>query len=268
MDESVIRKTPPHSEEAEMAVIGSILIDPEAVTTVMELLKPEDFYQKKYSIMFEAALGLYNENKPIDVQIMADRLKQKEAPAELFDIKFLRSLMNAVPTSANVDSYAKIVQRYALKRRLIKSCEAIADNCYVGREDTDAILADAEKRIFDISQGRGDSDYVSMAKVVVDSIKNIQAAAGNKGGVTGVATGFYDLDAKTAGMQPSDLILVAARPSMGKTAFVLNIAEHAAVKNGVPTTIFSLEMSKTQMANRILAMHSSVDAQKLRTGSL
>ena len=268
MDESVIRKTPPHSEEAEMAVIGSILIDPEAVTTVMELLKPEDFYQKKYSIMFEAALGLYNENKPIDVQIMADRLKQKEAPAELFDIKFLRSLMNAVPTSANVDSYAKIVQRYALKRRLIKSCEAIADNCYVGREDTDAILADAEKRIFDISQGRGDSDYVSMAKVVVDSIKNIQAAAGNKGGVTGVATGFYDLDAKTAGMQPSDLILVAARPSMGKTAFVLNIAEHAAVKNGVPTTIFSLEMSKTQMANRILAMHSSVDAQTLRTGSL
>ena len=268
MDEEVVRKIPPHSEEAEQAVIGSMLLDKDAVSTVMEKLKPDDFYQKKYATMYEAIIELFNENKPVDILILSEKLKQKQASPELYDLNFLNSLINAVPTSVNAGYYADKVLSKSVARRLIRSCDDISNACYIGQDEMDSVLADAEKRVFDLSQGRSGSDYVPMKDIVVESLLNIQAASRNLGGVTGVATGFYDLDALTAGMQPSDLILVAARPSMGKTAFVLNIAEHAAVHNGIPTIIFSLEMSKTQMTNRILAMHSSVDAQKLRTGRL
>jgi replicative DNA helicase len=268
MDEPIIKKIPPHSDEAEAMVIGSMLLDPEAVTTVMEILKQEDFYQKKYSLLFEAISQLYDENKPVDVMILREKLKQNNAPDDVCDFGFLTSLTDSVPTTANVGHYAKIVANKAAFRRLIRTSEEIADACYTGREEPDALLSGAEKRIFDISQGRTANDYVPIEKVVMESLKGIQAASRSNSGVTGIATGFYDLDAKTAGLQPSDLIIVAARPSMGKTAFVLNIAEFTAVRSNVATLVFSLEMSKTQMVNRILAMHSSVDAQSLNTGRL
>ncbi len=268
MDEAFIKKIPPHSEEAEQAVIGSMLIDKEAITAAAEIITSADFYQSKYGVMFDAITELYNEGKPADMLLIQEKLKQMDASPELYDLKFIAQMIDAVPTSANIRYFAGIVQEKALQRRLIKSCEDIANACYLDKEQTDVILGDAEKQIFNISQGRKTSDYVPIRQVVVDSLKTIQAAAGNNGGVTGVATGFYDLDYKTAGMQPSDLILIAARPSMGKTAFVLNIAEYAVVHLKVPTVVFSLEMSKQQMVNRVLAMNSSVDAQSIRTGKL
>lgn len=268
MDEAFIKKIPPHSEEAEQAVIGSMIMDKEAVSAAMEILGPEDFYQPRYGTMFEAISAIFNEGKPVDMLLLQEKLKQMDASPELYDLKFLSTLIDAVTTSANIRYSANIVKEKSVQRKLIKSCEDIANTCYLDKEDTDSILNDAEKQIFAISQGRQTSDYVSVKDVVIESLKNIQAASQNKGGVTGVATGFYDLDYKTAGMQPSDLVLVAARPSMGKTAFVLNIAEHVAVHSKIATVIFSLEMSSSQMMDRILAMNSSVEAQKLRTGAL
>ncbi len=268
MDEAFIKKIPPHSEDAEQAVIGSMLIDKEAISTAMEYLTKEDFYENRYGILFDAITSLFNEGKPAELVLLQEKLKQMNAAPELYDLKFISAIIDAVPTSANIRYFAEIVQDKALSRNMIKTCENIANTCYLDKEKTEDVMSEAEKQIFNISQARQTSDFVSIRDVVVESIKQIQAASGSKGGVTGIATGFYDLDYKTAGMHPSDLILIAARPSMGKTAFVLNIAEHAAVHLGVTTVVFSLEMSKVQMANRVLAMNSSVDAQSIRTGHL
>lgn len=268
MDEAFIKRIPPHSDDAEQAVIGSMLIDKEAISAAMEILTREDFYENRYGTLFEAITSLFNEGKPADIILLQEKLKQMNAAPEMYDLKFLNAIADAVPTSADIRYFASIVQDKALNRRMIKTCETIAGNCYLEKEKTEELLGEAEKQIFNISQSRQTNDFQPIKDIVVDSLKAIQAASGNKGGVTGVATGFYDLDYKTAGMQPSDLILIAARPSMGKTAFVLNIAEHAAIHLKVPTLIFSLEMSRVQMVNRILAMNSSVDAQLIRTGNM
>lgn len=268
MDEALIKKVLPHSEEAEQSVVGSMIMDSEAIVTASEMLAPGDFYGKQYGILFEAITELFTEGRPADLVTLRDKLKEKDVPQELYSIEFLANQVKAVPTSANVRYYAQIVKDKAVLRNLIKVTEGISNECYLDKEKLDYILEDAEKKVFDIVQRRGSSEFVSIRDIVIQSLDNIEAASRNKGSVTGIATGYYDLDYKTAGLQPSDLILLAARPSMGKTAFVLNLAEHIAVKNKITTAIFSLEMSKNQLVNRILSMNSRVDAQVIRTGNL
>lgn len=268
MDEALIKKVMPHSEEAEQSVIGSMIMDCEAIVTAMEIVAAEDFYGKQYGILFEAVTELFSDAKPVDLVTLRDKLKEKDVPQELYSIEFLANLIRVVPTSANVRYYAQIVKDKAVLRNLIRATEGISNECYLDKEKLDDILSAAEKKVFDIVQRRSSSEFVSIRDIVIQSLDNIEAASRNKGSVTGIATGFYDLDYKTAGLQPSDLILLAARPSMGKTAFVLNIADHIAVRNKITTAVFSLEMSKTQLVNRLLSMNSRVDAQVLRTGNL
>ena len=268
MDEALIRKIQPHSSEAEQSVIGSMIMDKDAIIAATELLTAEDFYENQYGVLFEAVSGLFAEGKPVDFVTLQERLKTMNVPPEYTSIEFMAGIVKSVPTSANVRYYAGIVSEKAILRRLIKSAEGIANQCYLDKESVDVLLEQAEKEVFNIVQNHGSAEFVSIKDIVLNSLETIEAASKNKGSVTGVATGFYDLDYKTAGLQPSDLILIAARPSMGKTAFVLNIAEYVAVKSKISTAIFSLEMSKEQLVNRILAMNSKVDAQVIRSGEL
>lgn len=268
MDEALIKKILPHSMEAEQSVIGSMIMDRDAIVTASEIITGEDFYQNQYNILFEAMIELYNEGKPVDLVTLSNRLKEKDLPPELSSLEFIRDLITAVPTSANVKYYANIVYEKSVLRRLIKVTEGITNDCYLNKEKLDTILEDTEKQIFNVVQNKNTGDFVGIKDIVIKSLESIEAAAKNKGSVTGIATGFYDLDYKMAGLQPSDLILIAARPSMGKTAFVLNIAEHVALKANVTTAIFSLEMSKDQLVKRIISMNSKVDSQSIRSGEL
>lgn len=268
MEESLIKRVMPHSPEAEQSVIGSMLMDTDAVLTASESLTSDDFYQKQYGVLFDAMVELYNEGKPVDLITLQDRLKQKDVPPEIASLEFAADILNSTYTSANVRQYAKIVQEKSMLRRLIRVTEDIANECYIGKEDTDSILADTEKKIFDILQQNTSGEYVPIKQVVLNALDKIELASKNKGNVTGIPTGFIDLDYKTAGFQPSDLILVAARPSMGKTAFVLNVAQHMAFRENVTVAVFSLEMSKEQLVNRLLSLESRVDSQSIRTGNL
>ncbi len=268
MDEALIKRILPHSDEAERAVIGAMLMDADAIVTASEIIGSDDFYQRQYGILFDVMTELYGEDKPVDLVTLQERLKNKDVPPELTSVEFISGIVNDVPLSANVKYYAETVAEKALLRRMIKANEEIANTCYLGKEPLDQILEDTEKKIFDLLQKKSADDFVPIRDVVLSVIDKIELAAKHKGTVTGLATGFYDLDYKTSGFQPSDLILVAARPSMGKTAFVLNLAQYIAVKNKVPTAIFSLEMSKDQLVNRLLSMESKVDSQLIRTGNL
>ena len=268
MDEAIIKRILPHSIDAEKAVIGSMIMDADAVVAASEMITGDDFYQRQYGILFDAMVELYNEGKPVDVLTLQERLKMKDVPEEFSSIEFISELVSSVPTSANVRHYAQTVSDDATLRRLIRVNEEIANTCYQHRESLDEIMNTTEKRIFDVLQKKSTDEYVPIKDVVLSVIDKIEAAARHKGTVTGLATGFYDLDYKTSGLQPSDLILIAARPSMGKTAFVLNLAQYMCVRNHVPTAIFSLEISKDQLVNRILSMESKVDSQSMRTGTL
>ena len=268
MEDALIKRVLPHSIEAEQSVIGSMLMDKDAIIAASEILSEADFYQRAYGIMFEAMTELFNEGKPVDLVTLQDRLKEKDVPPEVSSLEFVREILETVPTSANAKSYANIVREKAVLRRLIKVTEEIANSCYAGRDPLDQILADTEKAVFDLLQNRDSAEFVPIRQVALNVLERIEAASKNPGTVTGIPTGFIDLDYKTSGMQPSDLVLIAARPSMGKTAFVLNLVDHVSVRKGLPCMVFSLEMSKEQLVNRMLAMESNVDSQKLRTGSL
>ena len=268
MEETLIKRVMPHSVEAEQSVIGAMLMDQEAISVAMELLTGEDFYQRQYGMLFDAMMELYGEGKPVDLITLQNRLKEKDVPPEISSLEFIRDLITAVPTSANVRYYAQIVQEKALMRRLIKVNEDIANTCYAGKEKVDDIMENAEKQIFQVLQKKSADDFVPIKDVVLKALDKIELASRNKGSVTGLATGFIDLDYKTSGFQPSDLILIAARPSMGKTAFVLNIAEYMAFRNDLTVAVFSLEMSKEQLVNRLFSLESRVDAQLLRNGNL
>ena len=268
MDENVIKRILPHSMEAEQSVIGSMIMDREAIVVASELISGEDFYNKQYGILFETMVELNNEGSPVDLVTLQNRLREKDVPPEVSSLEFVRDLITAVPTSANIKYYANIVAEKSTLRRLIRLNEEIANTCYIGKENLEFILEDTEKRVFQLVQRRNTDDFVPIRQVVMNAMDKIEIAAKNRGSVTGIPTGFTDLDYRTAGMQPSDLVLIAARPSMGKTAFVLNIAQHVAFKQNLPVAIFSLEMSKEQLVNRMFSLESSVDAQKLRTGQL
>ncbi len=268
MDDALVKRVLPHSIEAEQSVIGSMLMNRDAIITSMDILTGEDFYQRQYGVMFDCITELFNEGKPVDLVTLQDRLKEKDVPPEVSSLDFVRNIMETVPTSANVRYYANIVKDKSILRSLIRATEEVTNECYLDSEPLEDIMADTEKKIFDLLQSRNSSEFVPIRQIAIDVMERIEKAAANKEPVTGIPTGFVDLDYKTSGFQPSDLILIAARPSMGKTAFVLNIADYVAVKKKIPVLIFSLEMSKEQLVNRLLSMESSVDSQKLRTGTL
>lgn len=268
MEENVLKRILPHSVEAEQSVIGSMLMNREAIVKASEAISGEDFYNKQYGVLFEAICELYNSGRSVDLITLQECLKTKDVPPEVSSLEFIKEIMGVPLTSANIGDYIKIVSEKSVLRKMIRLNEEIANTCYAGKEDLEYILEDTEKRVFQLVQRRTTDDYVPVRKVVMNAMDKIEAAARNKGSVTGVPTGFLDLDYRTAGMQPSDLILLAARPSMGKTAFVLNIAEHVAIKKNLTVAIFSLEMSKEQLINRMFSMESGVDSQKLRTGQM
>jgi replicative DNA helicase len=245
-----------------------MIMDREAIVIASELICGDDFYNRQYGILFETMVELNNAGSPVDLVTLQNKLREKDVPPEVSSLEFVRDLITAVPTSANIKYYSNIVAEKSTLRKLIRLNEEIANNCYMGKEELEVILEDTEKRIFQIVQKRNTEDFTPIRTVVMNAMDKIEAASKNNGYVTGIATGFTDLDYRTAGMQPSDLVLIAARPSMGKTAFVLNIAQHVAFKLNLPVAIFSLEMSKEQLINRMFSLESSVDAQKLRTGQL
>lgn len=268
MDEALIKRVMPHSAEAEQSVIGAMLLDKDAILTVSEIIGKEDFYQSLYGTLFEAMVELYSAGKPVDLITLQQRLKEKEVPPEVSSLMYVRDLLDMVPTSANAKYYAEIVREKAMMRKLIRLNEEIANTCYSGSEPLDAIMETTEKKVFELVQNKNGGEYVPIKTVVLNALDKIVAASKTQGQVTGIPTGFIDLDYKTAGLQPSDLVLIAARPSMGKTAFVLNIAQNVAFKSKKAAAIFSLEMSKEQLVNRLFSLESQVDAQLLRTGNL
>ena len=268
MDEALIKRVPPHSIEAEQSVVGAMLMDKDAITTASEIICGDDFYQTAYGVVFDSVVELFNEGKPVDLVTLQNRLREKEVPEEISSLEFVRDLVAAVPTSANVKYYAEIVAEKATLRKMIKLNEEIANACYLAKEPVEAIMERTEKKVFELVQNRNTGDYVPIKQVVLNALERIEKASKSKGTVTGIPTGFIDLDYKTSGLQPSDFILVAARPSMGKTAFVLNIAQHVAFRQNKTVALFSLEMSKEQLVNRLFSLESYVDAQLLRTGNL
>ena len=268
MDEALIKRILPHSLEAEQSVIGSMILDRDAILIASEILTSEDFYQKQYGAVFDAMVELCNEGRPVDMITLQNRLKEKDLPPDISSMEYVRELLSTVPTSANVRYYAEIVSEKAVLRRLIKANEEVANACYLQNESCDAILEEAEKKLFQALRRTDSGEYVPIQQIVLNAIDNIEKASRINGSITGIPTGFNDLDFKTSGLHASDLVLVAARPSMGKTALVLNMAQRIARRGDTGVAIFSLEMSKEQLVNRLLAMESHVDAQKLRTGNL
>ena len=268
VEESILKRVLPHSLEAEQSVIGSMIMDRDAIVSASEIVRDEDFYSKQYALLFQAMVELNDEGKPVDVVTLQNRLKEKEASPEVSSLEFVRELLTAVPTSANIKYYAGIVAEKSTLRKLIRLNEEIANTCYVGKESLEVILEETEKRTFELVQKRNTGDFVPIRQVVMNAMDKIEQASKNKGAVTGLATGFIDLDYRTAGFQPSDLILIAARPSMGKTAFVLNIAQYMAFHQKKTVAVFSLEMSKEQLVNRLFSLESKVDSQHIRTGNL
>ena len=266
--DDVISRVMPHSLEAERSVLGSMLIDPEAVEIAAEIIKEEDFYARQNGILFQTMLEMQRKGTAIDPVTLQTRLREKNLPPELYADEMIRELIAMVPSSANIKSYANIVAEKSLLRSMIRANEEIAGNCYAETEEMETLLDKAERRIFEISQRRTASNFVPIDQIVMNAMNKIEQASRIKGSVTGLSTGFTDLDNRTAGLQPADFILIAARPSMGKTALVLNIAEYLTMREEKCIAIFSLEMSKEQLVNRMFAMQSHVDAQKIRIGDL
>ena len=268
MEENILKRVLPHSIEAEQSVIGSMIMDREAIVVASELISSEDFYNKQYGVLFETMCELNDAGSPVDLVTLQNRLQSKDVPPEVSSLEFVRDILSAPLITANIKHYANIVAEKSTLRKLIRLNEEIANACYGGKESLEYILEDTEKRVFQLVQKRTTDAYVPIRQVVMNAMDKIEAAAKNKGSVTGIPTGFLDLDYRTAGLQPSDLILIAARPSMGKTALMLNLARNVAFKKNLCMAVFSLEMSKEQLVNRMFSMESNVDSQKLRTGQL
>ena len=268
MDETLIKRIMPNSLEAEQSVVGSMIMDKDAIFTATEMLQTDDFYHKQYGMLFDAMVELNRDGKPVDLITLQNKLKEKAVPQEVSSLEFVGDLVRAVPTSANIKYYCNIVKENAMKRKLIRVMEDIENECYVGQESLESVLDKTEHDVFELLSSRTTGDYVPIRQVVLNALGKIEKASQQNGTVTGIPTGFIDLDYRTAGLQPSDLILVAARPSMGKTAFVLNIAQYVAFHENMCTAIFSLEMSKEQLVNRLFSLEARVDAQALRTGNL
>lgn len=261
-------KVPPHDLEAEQAVIGSMLTDKDSVISAIEVLKEEDFYREDNKVIYSAIMNLYNRGEPVDIITLKDELVSLGKFEAIGGLEYLAELPEKVPTTANVEKYIKIVEEKSMLRTLIRTANELIVLGYDQTQDVENIMDSAEKKIFNVMQRKNQKGYSSMKDILVESFTQLEELYNRKQHITGVPTGFADLDYKTAGLHNSDLILVAARPAMGKSAFALNIASYAAVKGNVPVAIFSLEMSKEQMGNRILCSEAMVDSNKVRTGKI
>ncbi|MBB6218734.1 replicative DNA helicase [Anaerosolibacter carboniphilus] len=261
-------RIPPHNIDAEQSVLGAMILDREAIITASEIIRGDDFYKEAHKEVFEAMIDLYNRNEPVDMVTLSEELSQRQILEAIGGISYLASLSSAVPTTTNVKYYSKIVEEKAILRRLIKASSEILDKGYQAEDELNSILDLAEKNIFNISQSRSQEGFSPIKEILLESFNKIEELYQNKGGITGVTTGFADIDRKTSGLQRSDLILVAARPSMGKTAFSLNLVQNAALKGGASVAVFSLEMSKEQLVQRMLSAESHIEIQKIRNGTL
>ncbi len=263
-----ISRIPPYSLEAEQSILGAMLLDKEAVSISIEQVKPEDFYRDDHKEIYEAMLDLFEINQPIDIITVTDQLRIRGTLEIVNGLEYLTELATSVFTTANVKYYAQIVEEKSILRKLIKASSEISNMSYEANEEVTDIVSKAEKKIFDIIQGKVDKGFYPIKDVLIESFNKLEELYKNKGKLVGIPTGFSDLDRKTAGLHNSDFILIAARPAMGKTSFALNIAQHAAIKAKVPVAIFSLEMSKEQLVNRMLWSEALVDSQRMRTGEL
>lgn len=261
-------KVPPYNLEAEQSVLGSMLLSKDAVIVATEQLQPEDFYKESHRRIFEVITKLYENREPVDLITVTEALRSSKLLEQVGGATYLTTLTETVPTASNISYYCKIVEEKALIRRLINTTSSILSMAYDPENDVEDLLDEAERKIFEIAQKQRVESFYHIKDILFDTFERIEELYNSEGGITGVPTGFPDLDEKTSGLQPSDLILIAARPSMGKTAFALNIAQNAAIRYKIPVAIFSLEMSKEQLVQRMLCAESNVDSHKLRTGRL
>ena len=261
-------KIPPHDIEAEQAILGSMLTDKDAVMAAMEVLREEDFYRDDNKAIFDAMMSLYSRSEPIDIITVKSELISNGKFEQVGGLEYLVMLPEKVPTTTNVDKYIKIVEEKSLLRNLIKTANDIIAVGYDQTEDVEDIMNVAEKKIFDVMQRKSQKGYNSIKDVLVGTFAELEKLYNQKGALSGIPTGFSDLDYKTSGLHNSDLIIVAARPAMGKSAFAINIATNVAVQSNVPVIVFNLEMSKEQVANRIICSEAMVDSNKIRTGKI
>lgn len=264
----MLERVPPQNLEAEQSVLGSMLIEREAISKAMEELQPEDFYRDAHRMIYQCMISLYDRNEPLDLITVSEDLRQKDQLEKIGGLSYLTTLASIVPTAANVYYYARIVAEKALLRQLIHAATEIAATGYEASEDVAVILDQAEKSILAISQRNTSQAFAPIKGILLETFEKIDQLYSTKGGIVGIPSGFRDLDSMTAGFQPSDLILLAARPSMGKTALCLNIAQHIAIREKKPVAFFSLEMSKEQLVQRMLCAEAGIDAHRLRTGDL
>ena len=263
-----VGKIPPHDVDAEQAILGSMLTDQDAVIDAMEVLKPEDFYREDNKYIYQSIINLYNRGEPIDIITVKAELTSMQKFEAVGGIEYLATLPDKVPLVANADKYIKIVEEKSILRQLIKAANEIQSLGYAQNEEIDNIVDQSEKMIFNIMQGKNQKGYTQIKDVLVETFAELEKLYNQKETITGVPTGFADLDYKTAGLHNSDLVLIAARPAMGKSAFALNIATYAAINTKKPVVIFNLEMSKEQLVNRMLCSEAMVDSNKIRTGKI
>jgi replicative DNA helicase len=268
VENQLIGRIPPHSLEAEQSVLGAMILDKEAINTAIEIIRPDDFYKEANREIFEAILVLFNKNEPVDLITLSEELKRRGTLENTGGVTYLANLSSAVATTANVKYYCKIVEEKSILRRLIKSCDDVIAKSYENSDEVNSIIEKAEKSIFDITQGRHREGFSPLNEVLLSSFSQIEERAANQGSLTGLTTGFIDLDNKLSGLQKSDLVLLAARPSMGKTAISVNIVTNAALKANANVAIFSLEMSKEQLVQRMISATAHVDLQKIISGRL
>ena len=266
--EAIMGRIPPNSIEAEQSVLGAMIIDKEAINSALEIIRPEDFYKEANREIFETMIVLFNKNEPVDLITLSEELKRRGTLDNIGGVTYLANLSSSIATTANIKYYCEIVQEKSILRRLIKSSDDIMGKAFEDTEEVSAIIELAEKNIFDITQGSHREGFSPISEVLLNSFAQIEERAANKGRLTGLETGFIDLDNKLSGLQKSDLILLAARPSMGKSALGINIATNSALKSNAKIAIFSLEMSKEQLVQRVISATSHVDLQKIISGNL
>jgi replicative DNA helicase len=268
METALIGRVPPHSLEAEQSVLGAMILNKEAINTAIEIIRPDDFYKEANKEIFESILVLFNKNEPVDLITLSEELKRRGTLENIGGVTYLADISSSIATTANVKYYCKIVEEKSILRRLINSCDDVIAKSYENSDEVNAIIEKAEKSIFDITQGRHREGFSPISEVLLDSFSQIEERAANQGTLTGLTTGFIDLDNKLSGLQKSDLVLLAARPSMGKTAISVNIVTNAALKAGASVAVFSLEMSKEQLVQRMISATAHVDLQKIISGRL
>ena len=261
-------KIPPHSEEAEKSILGAILIDKEAIVSVAEFLRSQHFYNDAHQLIYQAVLSLYEERKPIDVVTLSEKLKKQKVLSKIGGRTYLVSLAESVPTAANIESYGRIVKDDYIKRELISSSGQIAEHAFDESSEASQVLDRAEQAIFSLSQRHLRQAFIPIKEALADSFDRLDELHKKTGGLRGIPTGFKDIDDALAGFQPSNLIILASRPGMGKTALVLNMAQHIAVNEGIPVGFFSLEMSREELVDRLLVAQADIDAWRLKTGRL